>query len=449
MGVSRRKVYVETYGCQMNVSDSELMLGILSKEGYTAVEAPDEADVILINTCAVREHAEQRIIGRLGDLYQFKQRNPRLILGVCGCMAQHIGEQIIARAPYVDLVMGPDVYRQLPEAIERIETDELYVSLSLDKTEHYDGVVPVRQEGVRAWLTIMRGCDKFCTFCIVPYVRGRERSLPMEEVLRQVHRVVDQGYQEVILLGQTVNSYRDGDRDFGDLLQAVAEVAGIRRIRFTSPHPSDFAPSILDVIASNDKICKQIHLPLQSGSTSVLKAMRRSYTAEEFAALIEQIRTRIPQIALGTDIIVGFSGETEQDFLATCQMMEDIRFDTAFMFKYSPRKGTIADRKLADDVPEDEKTRRLQTIIDIQQQITRESNQAMIGHTVEVLVEGESRRDPEKMFGKTDDFRTTILPGGNHRIGDLVQVKIVDSTGHTLLGETSHARSNCGDCPMP
>lgn len=437
MNARVKKVFIETYGCQMNVSDSELILGILSHEGYRRAEGPEEADVILINTCAIRENATQRIIGRLGALYQYKQRNPRLVLGVCGCMAQHIGEKLIAQAPYVDLVMGPDAYRNLPEAISRIDADEPYVSLSLNKAEYYDDVVPMRHEGVRAWLTVMRGCDKFCTFCIVPYVRGRERSLPMAEVIQQAQQAVDQGFQEVILLGQTVNSYRDGDADFGDLLHAVSGIDGVRRIRFTSPHPSDFTASMIDVIASDDKICKQIHLPMQSGSTSVLKAMRRSYTADEFLDLVHLIRSKIPQITLGTDIIAGFSGETEDDFQQTCQRMEQIRFDTAFMFKYSQRDGTVADRRLPDDVPEEDKARRLETIIDIQERITRESSEAIVGQKAEILIEGTSRRSPDEVFGKTDDFRTTILRRDHHQAGDMVPVRITGTTGHTLLAETT------------
>ncbi|HEX30050.1 TPA: tRNA (N6-isopentenyl adenosine(37)-C2)-methylthiotransferase MiaB, partial [Candidatus Poribacteria bacterium] len=273
-----RRVYIETYGCQMNLNDSEVMAGILTRSGYQIVNSPDEADVILLNTCAVREHAERRVFGRLSNLKVYKQRNPRLILGVCGCMAQHLGDRIIEKAPYVDLILGPDAYRSLPQALAKVRRDEPYLNLRLDASELYEDVEPMRERGVRAWVTIMRGCNKFCTFCIVPFVRGRERSRPLENILDEIKSLADEGYKEIVLLGQNVNSYNDGRHNFADLLDRVAEVDGILRIRFTAPYPSDMTDEVIEVMASHDNICKHVHLPLQAGSDRILKLMRRSYT---------------------------------------------------------------------------------------------------------------------------------------------------------------------------
>jgi len=419
----------------MNLSDSELMTGILTRQGYQLADGLDDADVIIVNTCAVREHAEKRVLGHLGDLNRYKQRNPDVVLGVCGCMAQHLKEKIIEAAPYVDFVIGPDGYRKLPEAIDKAVEGQTFLNLKLDKTEDYAELEQRRQKGVRAWLTIMRGCDKVCAFCIVPFVRGRERSIPMKTLINEVHKLVEEGFKEIILLGQTVNSYHDGQHDFSDLLVAITKINGIERIRFTSPYPTDCTDKMIDVMASSDKICKQIHLPLQSGSTKILTAMRRKYTAEEYLELVEKMRAKMPNLAIGTDIIVGFCGETEEDFLDTYNLMKTIRFDSAFMFKYSPRKGTLAERKFIDDVPPEEKGRRLTAIIELQEKISLEINQICIGKTVEVLVEGESKRNPNQLFGKTDSFKTTVFPKNKIETGQFVQVKIADATAHTLLGE--------------
>jgi len=430
-----KRFYIETYGCQMNLSDSELMTGILVCHGYQKAASLGDADVILVNTCAVREHAESRVLGHLADLNRYKQQRPDLILGVCGCMAQHLKEKIIEAAPYVDIVMGPDSYRNLPVAIETAMATSPFLDLKLDRKEHYADIEPSREKGVRAWLPIMRGCDKMCTFCIVPFVRGRERSLPLCALIDEVKKMGDEGYKEVVLLGQTVNSYHHGQHDFADLLMAVSEIANIERVRFTSPHPIDVTDKMIDTMANCNKICKHIHLPLQSGSTKILNVMRRNYTAEEYLQLVEKIRSKIPNLAISTDVIVGFCGETEEDFQATCDLMEKARFDSAFMFKYSPREGTIAHRKLADDVPPKEKTRRLTAIIELQERISLEINQTFIGKTVEVLVEGESKRREHQMFGKTDGFKTTVFPKNSAKTGQFVQVKVVDATSHTLLGE--------------
>ncbi len=440
-----RHVYIETYGCQMNVSDSELMAGILTQSGHQTVTHIDDADVVLVNTCAIRENAETKVINRLKHLNHRKRRQPELIIGVCGCMAQHLRDKLLDAAPYVDLVMGPDAYRNLPVALDSLiggveahvslKDRDPFLGLRLDKSEDYADVAPIRKEGIRAWLTIQRGCDKMCTFCIVPFVRGRERSLPLKLLVEDVEKLVDQGFKEVVLLGQTVNSYRDNGSDFGDLLYAVGEVNGLARLRFTSPHPADATESMIDAMASSPTVCKHLHLPLQSGSTPVLERMRRTYTAEEYRDLVSKLRERIPNISLSTDIIVGFCGETDAEFRQTYQMMADIRYDSAFMFKYSERDGTLAHKALPDDVPEAEKGERLKQIIELQEQISADINTAAVGDTVTVLVEGESRREADKYHGKTDGFKTTVFPKADSGIGDVVNVHIHSTTAHTLIGQ--------------
>ncbi len=430
-----RKVYIETYGCQMNVSDSELMSGILTQAGHTTVNDIETADVILLNTCAIRENAETKVINRLEHLNHRKRRDPNLIIGVCGCMAQHLRQKLIDAAPYVDIMMGPDAYRDLPMALNAVVSGDPFLGLQLDKTEDYADIAPVRKEGIRAWLTIQRGCDKMCTFCIVPFVRGRERSIPLKLLTDDVKKLVEEGFKEIVLLGQTVNSYNDGKHDFGDLLWQISEVDGIERVRFTSPHPADATNSMIEAMQNSPKVCKQLHLPLQSGSTQVLERMRRTYTAEEYTELILKIRDRIPQIALSTDVIVGFCGETEEDFEQTYQLMSDIKFDSAFMFKYSDREGTLANKILKDDIPEKDKARRLNEIITLQEQISSEINQNTIKSVVPVLVEGDSRRNSEQYHGKSDTFKTTVFPKENANIGDIVNVKVNSATAHTLIGE--------------
>ena len=440
-----RRVYIETYGCQMNVSDSELMAGILTQSGHQTVSHLDDADVVLVNTCAIRENAETKVINRLKHLNHRKRRQPELIIGVCGCMAQHLRDKLLDAAPYVDLVMGPDAYRDLPVALDSLArgveshvslTDrDPFVGLRLDKSEDYADIAPIRKEGIRAWLTIQRGCDKMCTFCIVPFVRGRERSLPLKLLVEDVEKLVDQGFKEVVLLGQTVNSYRDNGSDFGDLLYAVGEVNGLERVRFTSPHPADATDSMIDAMASSPSVCKHLHLPLQSGSTEVLDRMRRTYTAEAYRVLVSKLRERIPDIALTTDIIVGFCGETDAEFIETYQMMADIRYDSAFMFKYSEREGTLAHKALPDDVPEAVKGERLKQIIELQESISADINSTAVGDTVAVLVEGESRRNADRYHGKTDGFKTAVFPKEDSEIGEIVNVRIDNTTAHTLIGQ--------------
>ena len=428
-----RSFYIETYGCQMNVADSELMLGRLGQAGYRRVERAEEADVILVNTCAIREHAEQRIYGRLGELTRHKLRRPGVVLGVAGCMAQHLRGKLMERVPLVDLVVGPDGYRRLPELIDEAR-EEPTLAVRLSRVETYGDLVPARADGVRAWVSIMRGCDKFCSFCIVPYVRGRERSLPADEVLRQVEHAAAEGFREIVFLGQTVNAYRDGDVDFAELLVRADRVPGIARIRFTSPHPSDMSDRAIGAMATCEKVPPHLHLPLQSGSDSVLRAMRRIYSMDEYERLVEKVRRAIPGIALSTDIIVGFPGETDADFQATRQAMDRIGYESAFIFKYSPRPGARS-AEWPDTVDEEEKTRRIMLLIEEQQKRSLLENEADVGSAVEVLVEGPTKRNPSEWFGKSAHFKTTVFPHRGERVGDLVSVRVDAATPHALLGE--------------
>jgi len=427
-------VYIETYGCQMNVADTELILGTLAGHGYDRVDAPDAADVILLNTCAIRDHAEARVLGRLGDLGRFKQRRPTIRLGVTGCMAQHLRDKLRDAAPQVDLLVGPDGYRHLPALLRADDTDP-HVGLRLDPDETYADLPVAREDGVRAWVTVMRGCDRFCTFCIVPYVRGRERSLPGPVLVEQVRRLADAGVREVVFLGQTVNAYRADDWDFARLLRETAAVPGLRRIRFTSPHPAEMSDATIDAMAEHDAVMPQLHLPVQSGSDPVLERMARDYTVAAYEALVEKLRARVPGIALSTDVIVGFPGETDDDFAATEALMTRVAYDSAFLFKYSPREGTRA-FKWTDDVPEAEKGRRLERLIEIQQRVSAERNRALVGHEVEVLVEGPAKRPAGWMIGKSRDFRTVVLPGPASP-GDLVRTRIESATSHTLTATRS------------
>lgn len=432
-----RRVFIETYGCQMNVSDTELMMGVLKKAGFRRALALEDADVVLLNTCAIRERAEERVVGRLSQLSRVKRARPDLVLGVSGCMAKHLAEQLLDRLPYVDLVIGPDSYRRLPELIGEAAGNPA-LDVRLDRGEDYLELDPVRQEGTNAWITIMRGCDKFCTFCIVPYVRGRERSVPAGDLLRQVRLAASEGFQEVTLLGQTVNSYHDGETDFADLLKMVASVEGIRRIRFTSPHPSDFSDKLIGSIAEESKICRFIHLPVQSGSDRVLEAMKRTYSSVRYVDLVDRLRSALPGLCLSTDVIVGFPGEDDSDFESTMALMRHVRYDSAFMFKYSPRKGTVAYREIPDTVPETEKSRRLQAVIAQQTGISGEINRRYVGRLQEVLVEGDARRGKGQAVGKSDGFKTVVFPRGGIRTNTFVDVRITDATSHTLIGRPEY-----------
>ena len=428
-----RQIYIETYGCQMNVADSELMLGTLRSAGFTRVEEAGQADVILVNTCAIREHAEQRVYGRLGELSRYKVRKPGVVLGVAGCMAQHLKGKILDKVPQVDLVIGPDGYRHLPELVDQArEEPTLAVRLSRDET--YGDLAPARADGVRAWISIMRGCDKFCAFCIVPYVRGRERSLPIDEVVRQVEMAAAEGFKEIVFLGQTVNAYKDGDADFAELLRRADRIDGIERIRFTSPHPSDMTDRAVDAIASCGKVCPQVHLPLQSGSNAVLEKMRRIYTIEQYEALVEKLRAAIPGLALTTDIIVGFPGETEEDFDQTHAVMRRVRYDGAFLFKYSPRPGARS-AEWPETVNDEEKARRMAVLIEHQKEASLKRHQEWIGREVEVLVEGPAKRRPDQWFGKTAHFKTAVFPHGAERVGEIVRMRVGGASPYTLFAE--------------
>jgi tRNA-2-methylthio-N6-dimethylallyladenosine synthase len=427
-----RRIYIETYGCQMNVADSELMLGQLQAAGFERVEAPGEADVILVNTCAIREHAEQRIYGRLGELSHHKLRRPGVVLGVAGCMAQHLKGRLMERVPYLDLVLGPDSYRDLPALVDQAR-EEPILATRLSRDETYGDLAPARADGVRAWISIMRGCDKFCAFCIVPYVRGRERSLPMAEVIRQVEHAAAEGFKEIVFLGQTVNAYRDGGQDFADLLRTADRIEGIERIRFTSPHPADMTDRAVAAIAECAKVCPHVHLPLQSGSDAVLERMRRTYTMAHYETLVEKLRSAVPGLALTTDIIVGFPGETEADFEMTREAMRRIRYDSAFIFKYSPRPGARS-AEWPETVSEEEKTRRITLLIEEQKRTSLELNEATVGAQVQVLVEGQAKKSGQ-WYGKTPHFKTVVFPHGVERVGDTIRVRIAEASPFTLFGE--------------
>jgi len=431
--VMGRKVFIETYGCQMNISDTELMMGVLKDAGYALANSPEDADIIVLNTCAIRDHAEERVMGRLGQLSSLKSQRPDLIMGVSGCMAKHVSDSLMKDAPYVDLVVGPDSYRRLPELIAEASGDST-LDVRLDRDEYYTGLDPLRKDGTNAWITIMRGCDKFCTFCIVPYVRGRERSVPAQEIVRQAQTAADEGFREITLLGQTVNSYHDGIYDFADLLEMVAKVDGLSRIRFTSPHPSDFSDKVIATMASEEKICRFIHLPVQSGSNPVLEAMQRTYTVEAYLKLVDDLRTVMPGVCLSTDIIAGFPGESQADFEATLELMAQVRYDSAFMFKYSARKGTVAFRDIPDTVSEEEKVQRLEAIINQQNLISKEINASYVGRSLAVLVQGDARKGDGMAVGKSDGFKTVVFPRDGVADNILVNVEITETTLRTLTG---------------
>jgi tRNA-2-methylthio-N6-dimethylallyladenosine synthase len=429
------RVYLETFGCQMNEADSALIAGQLQRAGYRRVDDPASADVILINTCAIREKAEDRVWGRTSQLLRHRADNPGLVIGITGCMAEHLKEKVGQRAPYISVVAGPDSYRSIAALVDRARAGESALDVKLDRDEVYEGLDPEAIERTlegRAYVTIQRGCDKFCTFCVVPYTRGRERGVPPREILRQVRRLAESGQREVVLLGQTVNSYRWEDVDFAALLRTVAEIDGIERIRFTSPYPVDFSERVIAAMAEEPKICPQVHLPVQSGSDAVLERMRRGYGRDEFLALVSRLRAAVPDLALSTDILVGFCGETEADHEATLSLMREVRFDAAFMFRYSDRGITYASRKLEDDVPDETKARRLRDVIDLQEGFTRASHAAWVGRRVKVLVGGPSRRG-DRLIGRTPQFHNVLLPPTAGNLGDVVEVDIAASTGHSLI----------------
>jgi tRNA-2-methylthio-N6-dimethylallyladenosine synthase len=439
-----KRVFLETYGCQMNVADSETMTGVLERAGMTLVARPEEADAILVNTCAIREHAELRVLGRLGEFAHLKALRPELVVGVAGCMAQHLRSRLLDRARVLDLVVGPDGYRHLPDLLRRA-AHEPVAEVRLDRDETYGDLEPRREPGVRAWITVQRGCDRFCTYCVVPYTRGRERSLPLETLVGQVREAVASGFREVVFLGQTVNSWHDGDHDFADLLHAAGGVDGLARIRFTSPHPADMSERVIAAIAGCPGVCPQVHLPLQSASDGVLEAMKRGYTLDEYRGVVARLRRAIPELGLSTDIIVGFPGESEEDFERTVAFMDEVRYDSAFLFKYSARPDTRAWR-VAETVPEEEKGRRLARLIARQQVVSGELNDRWLGREVEVLVEGPARKGDRQLYGRTPQFKAVVFPDDGTPAGTLRRVRIVGSTPVTLFGVAAEAPSRV---PVP
>ncbi len=425
-------VYIETYGCQMNVADSELMYGKLAAHGYEPIDAPDGADVILVNTCAIRENAETRVIGRLGELRRFMK--PDTIVGVTGCMAQRLGPRVLDQAKHVSLVVGPDGYQALPSLLDGARRGEKFTATDFDLEEHYEDVVARRFEGVKAWIPVQRGCDYRCTYCIVPFTRGPERSRKLADVVREVQQVVEQGLTEVVLLGQTVNSYNDGTHDFADLLRAVGTVNGIRRVRYTSPHPNDFSDRVIAAMAEVETVCEHVHLPMQSGSTSMLKRMLRRYTREDYLDCVARLRAAMPGIALTTDIIVGFPGETDEEFADTLSLCREIRFDDAFMFKFSAREGTPATKMPPEwTIPDALVAERFEELVRTVRGISRENNLARLGDTMEVLVE-KVARDGTLLQARSRDFKTVMVPADAAKIGDYLTVQLTGTTGATFTG---------------
>jgi len=432
-------VYLETYGCQMNVSDSELILGKLAADGYTPIDGPEGADVILLNTCAIREHAEQRVLGRLGELKRFMKADS--VMGVTGCMAQRLGPRLMDEARHVSLVIGPDAYRALPELLDGARRGQRVVSTDFDLEEHYEDFTPRRFDKVKAWITVQRGCGYRCTYCIVPHTRGNERSRRLDDVVRETHQVVADGMSEVVLLGQTVNSYHDGASDFADLLRAVGAVPGVRRLRFTSPHPNDFSERVIEALADVPAACEHVHLPMQSGSSEVLKRMLRRYSREEYFACLGRLRAAIPGLSVTTDIIVGFPGETDAHFEETLSAVREAQFADAFLFKFSPREGTPATRMPAEwTVPEEVASERMARLVETQRSSARAQNLGQLGRTCEVLVEREARRGGS-MLARTRDFRSVLVPGGTSLLGHYLTVKLTGTTGSTFTGTVVPGRS--------
>ena len=448
-GAANNKLaYVETYGCQMNVADTEMVLGLLQRGGYARTEDPARADLILINTCAVREKAEERVFARTSMLAAAAR--PDVVLGLTGCMAEHLKDRIRQRAPEVDLVIGPDGYRRLLDHVATARDGRAVIDTRLDREETYEGLDPAMNaggeaEGVVGRVTIQRGCDKFCTFCVVPYTRGRERGVAPREILRQARALVDAGCKEIQLLGQTVNSYRYEEVGFADLLRAVAAVEGIARVRFTSPYPLDFSDEVIAVMAETPQICKQVHLPLQSASDSVLGRMRRGYDYATFRTLYLKLRAAMPTVAITTDILVGFCDETEDEHAATLRAQEELRFDGAFTFAYSEREGTTAARKMPDTVSGEVKSRRLTEVIALQQGITGEIMTAQVGRRERILIENPSRQGGHQLMGRTDGFRPVIVPAAGLVPGEIVEVTITGATHKTLLGERESVDARFGD----
>ena len=437
---AEKKLFIETYGCQMNVADSEVVASIMQMDGYALTEKIEEADAIFVNTCSVRDNAEQKIYGRLQYFQSLRKKKKHLIVGVMGCMAERVKDELI-QVHHADLVVGPDAYLDLPNLVGAVERGEKAINVELSTQETYKDVIPLKLPGVHisGFVSIMRGCNNFCTYCIVPYTRGRERSRDVESILNEIRDMRDKGFKEVTLLGQNVNSYRFERKDevitFPRLFALVAEEVPQMRVRFTTSHPKDMSDETLEVIAAHDNLCKMIHLPAQSGSDRILKAMNRKYTRAWYLDRIAAIRRILPDCAISTDLFCGFHSETEADYEQTLSLMREVGYDSAFLFKYSERPGTYASKHLPDDVPEEEKIRRLQGMIDLQNQLSEESNRRDIGKTFEVLIEGFSKRSREQLFGRTSQNKVVIFDKQDLHVGQFIQVKITRASSATLFGE--------------
>lgn len=438
---NKQKVFIETYGCQMNFSDSEIVGSILNNNEYTLTTDINEADYILINTCAIRDNAEQRIRKRLKELKALQRKRSWLKIGVLGCMAERLKDQLMEEEDNVNLVVGPDAYRSLPQMLKEVESGAKAANVILSEEETYAEIDPVRlgSNGISAFISIMRGCENFCAYCVVPYTRGRERSRDPKTIVAEAKRLFENGYKEVTLLGQNVNSYKwtdDGDNvDFPELMKRVAEISPMLRVRYSTSHPKDLSDKLLKVMAAYDNICKCIHLPVQSGSSRMLKLMNRKYTVEWYMDRINAIRRYMPDCAITTDVIAGFCGETEEDHKQTLDLFGKVGYDYAFMFKYSMRPNTYAHKYLKDDVSEEEKTRRLEEIIALQGQLSLASYQKDVGKTFEVLIEGVSKRNKEQLFGRNSQNKVIVFDRGNHEPGEYVKVKVLKCTSATLIGE--------------
>ena len=430
-----KKFAIQTYGCQMNVADSELVEGILTKLGLEKTSNFDEADAIFLNTCAIRENAETKVHSRLGNLHKIKLTKPHLIIGVLGCMAQNLKDDLLKNKPYVDIILGPDSYRKIPELINRHEIDnKSIVDTKLSRYEVYENLFPTRGDTFNAWVSIMRGCNKFCSFCIVPFTRGRERSRSIESVVDEVKKAVDQGFAEITLLGQNVNSYKFEGNTFAELLLAVSDINGVKRIRYTSPHPQDINIELLEVMASRKNICNYIHFPMQSGSNEILKKMNRTYTREHFHYMASKIREIMPNCGLSTDIIVGFPGETEEDFMKTIQLIKDIEFDQSYSFIYSKRPGTPA-ASLEDNITDVEKKERLKFLQDTINSLSKNRSKSIIGEQAEVLVEGKSSKFKNMVTGRTTNNKIINIPGQDNLVGELLKIQITELNNKSLKGE--------------
>ena len=434
---SQKKFYIETYGCQMNFADSEIVNAILLEKGMNPVTEAELADIILVNTCSIRENAETKVWNRLKEFRGLKAQNKSLTVGVLGCMAERIKDQIIEEEQLVDIVVGPDAYRDIPRLIEEVEDGRKAVNVLLSLEETYADIAPVRTtgNGVSAFVSIMRGCDNMCSFCVVPFTRGRERSRPLESILTEIRQLSDQGYKEVTLLGQNVNSYKDGIHTFSTLMDKASLLDPEMRFRFSSPHPKDFPDELLHLIAERPNLCSYIHIPAQAGSDSMLERMRRPYTRDQYLQLIEKMKGIIPGLSLSTDIIAGFCGETEEEHQQTLSLMREVEYDLAYMFAYSERERTLAYRKFEDDVPDDVKKRRLSEIISQQMSIQHRRNQDEIGQRHVVLVEGTSKRSEQQMSGRTDTNKIAVFDRKDFKKGDYVEVEITGATSATLIAK--------------